>query len=45
MKKRPKVELAPIDADSDTKRILEQSIKALKKQGFEIIRERNEIKK
>ena len=42
MKKRPQVELAPVEADSDTKRVLEQSIKALEKQGFKIIRESNE---
>ena len=43
MKKRPKVELlVPVEADSDTQRVLERFIKALDKQGFKIIREGNE---
>ena len=36
--KRPKVELVPVEADSDTQRVLEQLIVALEKQGFKIIR-------
>ena len=39
MTKRPKVELVPVEADSDTQRVLEWLIAALKKQGFKIIRE------
>ena len=42
MIKRPKVELVPIEADSDTQRVLERLIKALEKQGFKIIREGKE---
>ena len=38
MTKRPKVELVPIEADSDTQRVLERLIMALEKQGFKIIR-------
>jgi len=38
MTKRPKVELVPVEADSDTQRVLEQLIVALEKQGFKIIR-------
>ena len=38
MTKRPKVELVPVEADSDTQRVLEWLIAALKKQGFKIIR-------
>ena len=38
MTKRPKVELVPIEADSDTQRILERLISALESQGFKIIR-------
>ena len=38
MAKRPKVELAPVEADSDTQRVLERLIVALEKQGFKIIR-------
>ena len=37
MKKRPKVEIVPVEADSDTQRVLEHLIKALEKQGFKII--------
>ena len=39
MTKRSKVELVPVKADSDTQRVLERLIAALKKQGFKIIRE------
>ena len=38
MTKRPKVELVPIEADSDTQRVLERLIVALERQGFKIIR-------
>jgi len=38
MTKRPKVELVPVEADSDTQRALERLIEALEKQGFKIIR-------
>ena len=38
MTKRPKVELVPVEADSDTQRVLEWLIAALDSQGFEIIR-------
>ena len=38
MTKRPKVELVPVEADSDTKRVLERLIVALESQGFKIIR-------
>ena len=38
MTKRPKVELVPVEADSDTQRVLERLIKTLEKQGFKIIR-------
>ena len=38
MSKRPKVELVPVEADSDTQRVLERLIEALEKQGFKIIR-------
>ena len=38
MMKRPKVELVPVEADSDTQRVLERLIEALEKQGFKIIR-------
>jgi len=38
MTKRPKVELVPVEADSDTQRVLERLIAALEKQGFKIIR-------
>ena len=38
MTKRPKVELMPVEADSDTQRVLERLIEALEKQGFKIIR-------
>ena len=38
MTKRPKVELVPVEADSDTQRVLERLIVALEKQGFKIIR-------
>ena len=38
MAKRPKVELVPVEADSDTQRVLERLIVALEKQGFKIIR-------
>ena len=38
MTKRPKVELVPVEAYSDTQRVLERLIGALEKQGFKIIR-------
>ena len=38
MTKRPKVELVPVEADSDTQRVLEHLIMALERQGFKIIR-------
>ena len=38
MTKRPKVELVPVEADSDTQRVLERLIAALESQGFKIIR-------
>ena len=38
MAKRPKVELVPVEADSDTQRVLERLIVALERQGFKIIR-------
>jgi len=38
MTKRPKVELVPIEADSDSQRVLERLIVALENQGFKIIR-------
>ena len=38
MTERPKVELVPVEADSDTQRVLERLIVALEKQGFKIIR-------
>ena len=38
MTKRPKVELVPVKADSDTQQVLERLIVALENQGFKIIR-------
>ena len=38
MTKRPKVELVPVEANSDTQRVLERLIEVLEKQGFKIIR-------
>ena len=38
MTKRSKLELVPVEADSDTQRVLERLIEALEKQGFKIIR-------
>ena len=38
MTKRPKVELVPVEAASDTQRVLERLIAALESQGFKIIR-------
>ena len=38
MTERPEVELVPVEADSDTQRVLERLIVALEKQGFKIIR-------
>ena len=38
MTKRPKVELVPVEADSDTQRVVERLIEALEKQDFKIIR-------
>ena len=44
--KRPKVELVPVEADSDTKQVLERLILALEKQGFKVIRKnQNELRK
>ena len=42
MMKRPKVELVPVEADSDSQRVLERLIRALEKQGFRIIRKDKE---
>ena len=42
MTKRPKLELVPVEADSDTQRVLERLIEALEKQGFKIIRKDKE---
>ena len=42
MTKRPKVELVPVEADSDTQRVLERLKEALEKQGFKIIRKDKE---
>ena len=36
--KRPKVELVPVEADSDIQRVLERLIVVLERQGFKIIR-------
>ena len=36
MTERPKVELVPVEADSDTQRVLERLIAALENQGFKI---------
>ena len=36
MTKRPKLELVPVEADSDTQRVLERLIEALERQGFKI---------
>ena len=38
MTKRPKVELVPVEADSDTQRVLERLIAALESQDLKIIR-------
>ena len=38
MTKRPKVEIVPVEADSDTQRVLERLIVVLERQGFKIIR-------
>ena len=38
MTKRPKMELVPVEADSDTQRVLECFIAVLENQGFKIIR-------
>jgi len=38
MTERPKVELVPVEADSNTQRVLERLIVALESQGFKIIR-------
>ena len=38
MMKRPKMELVPVEADSDTQRVLEWLIVVLENQGFKIIR-------
>ena len=37
MTKRRKVDLVPVEADSDTQRVLERLIPALENQGFKII--------
>ena len=42
MTKRPKVELVPVEADSDTQKVLERLIAALETQGFKIIRKEKE---
>ena len=42
MIKRPKVELVPVDADSDPQRVLERLIEALAKQGIKVIRKEKE---
>ena len=42
MTERPTVELVPVEADSDTQRVLERLIEALEKQGFKIIRKDKE---
>ena len=42
MTKRQKVELVPVEADSDTQRVLERLIAALETQGFKIIRKEKE---
>ena len=38
MTKRPKVELVPVKADSDSQRVLERLIVALENQGFKVTR-------
>ena len=38
MTKRPKVELVPVEADSDTQQVIERLIVALERHGFKIIR-------
>ena len=38
MTKKSKVELVPVEADSDTQRVLERLIAVLENQGFKIIR-------
>ena len=40
MTKRPRVELVPVKADSDSQRVLERLIVALESQGFKIIRKK-----
>ena len=42
MIKRPKVELVPVDTDSDPHRVLERLIEALEKQGIKVIRKEKE---
>ena len=42
MTERPTVELVPVEADSDTQRVLERLIAALETQGFKIIRKEKE---
>ena len=42
MTKRPKVELVPVEADSNTQKVLERLIETLEKQGFKIIRKDKE---
>ena len=42
MTKRPKLELVPVEADSDTQKVLERLIETLEKQGFKIIRKDKE---
>jgi len=42
MTKRPKVEMVPVEADSDTQKVLERLIAELEKQGFKIIRKDKE---
>ena len=38
MMKQPKVELVPVEADSESQRVLERLIVALENQGFKVIR-------
>ena len=42
MTKRPKLELVPVEADSDTQKVLERLIQVLEKQGIKIIRKEKE---
>ncbi len=42
MTKRPKLELVPVEADSDTQKVLKRLIQVLEKQGIKIIRKEKE---